>query len=70
MPNNANRSQRANNNAGQGQPEHETSRTSSDKRNPERSDLKHTDHTKDHKGDTSRSSSQGRKAASGGRVND
>jgi hypothetical protein len=64
MPNSANRSSN-NKNAGQGQPEHRTSR-SSQKDNTERSDLKHGDHSKDHKGDTSRSSNQGRKSASGG----
>lgn len=68
MPNNGNRSNSNNNDAGKGAPKERVSKDTSEKRNPERSDLKHGDHPKDHKGDTSRSSSQGRKAASGGSV--
>ena len=70
MPNSANKSKSSNKNAGHGQPKHGVQRTSSQKSNPERSDLKHEDHPKDHKGDTGRSSSQGRKSASGGRIED
>jgi hypothetical protein len=70
MPNSANRSNSGGKNSGKGGPEHRTSRNHSEKENPERSDLKHEDHPKDHKGDTSRSSSQGRKAASGGSAED
>jgi hypothetical protein len=70
MPNSANRSKTSNKNAGKGGPEHRTSRNHSEESNPERSDVKHEDHPKSHKGDTSRSSSQGRKAASGGDAED
>ncbi len=69
MPNSANRNS-GGNNSSKGQPKHETSRDASEKPNPERSDLKQGDHPKDHKADTSRSSNQGRKEASGGSVED
>lgn len=69
MPNSANRNA-GGNNASQGQPKHDVDNASSPKPNPERSDLKHGDHGKDHQGDTSRSSSQGRKEASGGETDE
>ncbi len=66
MPNSANKSN-GKQHSGQGQPkEDQTEKTSSQKENPERSDLKHGGHDKDHKGDSGRSSNQGRKSASGG----
>jgi hypothetical protein len=70
MPNSGNRSNSGNKNAGEGSQKHRTSKTSSPQNNPERSDIKHEGHPKDHKGDTSRSSDRGRKTASGGSVND
>ena len=70
MPNTANRNNSGNKNAGEGSPNHRTSGTSSQQNNPERSDIKNGDHPKHHKGDTSRSSDQGRKSASGGSVDD
>ena len=69
MPNSANRNA-GSNNVSKGQPRHDPANDSSEKPNPERSDLKHGDHEKDHKGDTSRSSSQGRKESSGGSADD
>lgn len=67
MPNEANRSN-GNSNSGQGAKHDPTTKTSSPKENPERSDIKHGsgDHPKTSEGDTSRSSNQGRKEASGG----
>jgi hypothetical protein len=71
MPNSQNRSNN-NSNAGKGQPKDRPSNDqSSEKPNPERSDIKHdTDKPKGQHGDTSRSSNQGRKEASGGSAND
>jgi hypothetical protein len=68
MPNSANRNA-GSNKGGSGHKE-EVNKTDKQKPNPERSDLKHGDHEKHHEGDTSRSSSQGRKEASGGEVED
>ncbi len=65
MPNSANRNNGGNNGT-KGQPKHVTQKASTPKPNPERSDLKNGDRPKDHPGVTSRSSSQGRKEASGG----
>lgn len=67
MPNSANRNN-GGNNASKGQPKHEPSRGSSQQTNAERSDVKHGsgDHPKTQRGDTGRSSNQGRKEASGG----
>ncbi|HYC29579.1 MAG TPA: hypothetical protein VEB42_12190, partial [Chitinophagaceae bacterium] len=65
MPNSQNRSTN-NNDSGKGQPKDHTSKASAQKSNPERSDRKHGDHPKEHRGDTGRSSNQGRKEASGG----
>lgn len=70
MPNSQNRNSGGNDNAGQGQSKDRATKASAPKPNPERSDLKHGEHDKDHQGDTSRSSNQGRKAASGGSAND
>ena len=71
MPNSANRNNGGGSNSNQGQPKHDPARGSSEKPNPERSDIKHgTDEPKSHHGDTSRSSNQGRKEASGGSVED
>ena len=70
MPNSANRNNGGGSNSNQGQPKHDPSRGSSEKPNPERSDLKQGDHPKHHQGDTSRSSNQGRKEASGGSVDE
>jgi len=67
MPNSANRNS-GDNNGSKGQPKHDVQNASSPKPNPERSDRKGDEHSKDHKGDTSRSSNQGRKEASGGRT--
>lgn len=69
MPNSANRNN-GGNNASKGQPKHDEERASSQKVNTERSDRKHGDHDKDRRGDTGRTSSQGRKSASGGSVED
>ena len=71
MPNSANRNN-GGNNGSKGQPKHDTGSRSSQKNNPERSDVKHGsgDHPKSHQGDTGRSSNQGRKEASGGSVED
>jgi hypothetical protein len=69
MPNSANRSN-GGNNASKGQPKHDEQKASSQKSNTERSDRKHGDHDKDRRGDTGRSSNQGRKSASGGSVED
>lgn len=67
MPNSANRSNSGgSNNSGKGAPKHRTSRDNSEKSNPERSDVKHSAQPKGTKGDTGRTSSQGRKSASGG----
>ena len=66
MPNQGNRSN-GNSSRGKGQTgDPMTRKTSSQTPNPERSDKKHGDHDQDRRGDTSRSSSQGRKSASGG----
>lgn len=70
MPNSGNRNNGGNKNSGEGSPRHRTSRTSSQENNTERSDIKHENPPKQHKGDTSRSSDRGRKAASGGSVED
>ena len=69
MPNSANRNA-GGNNASKGQPKHDVSNDKKSKANEERSDRKHGDHPQEHKGDTSRSSNQGRKEASGGSVED
>ena len=72
MPNSANRSKN-NNNSSKGHAEdiNNQSDAAKSKPNPERSDLKHGDHPHgDHHGDTSRSSNQGRKEASGGSAED
>jgi hypothetical protein len=71
MPNSANRSN-SGGNSNKGQPKHEPSRSSSQKPNPERSDVKHGsgDHPKTQRGDTGRSSNEGRKEASGGSAED
>lgn len=70
MPNSANR----NNNkkgSGKGHAEDMNAKGPEQKPNPERSDVKHgTDEPKSHRGDTSRSSNQGRKEASGGSAED
>lgn len=69
MPNSANKSNSSNKNAGQGHPDDPNQPASAPKPNPERSDIKHgTDEPRSHEGDTSRSSNQGRKEASGGEV--
>lgn len=65
MPNSANRNS-GGNNGSKGHPKHEPSRGSSQKPNPERSDVKHGNEEKSGKGSTGRTSSQGRKSASGG----
>lgn len=62
MPNSQNRSNN-NSNSGKGQPKDRTTKASAPKPNPERSDLKQGSPDR---GDTSRSSNQGRKRASGG----
>ena len=66
MPNSANRSNGGGSNSNQGQPKHRTSRSSSEKSNPERSDLKRGDNPKQRGENTGRTSNQGRKSASGG----
>ena len=69
MPNSANRNNNKSN-SGKGHAEDMHS-GSSQKPNPERSDIKHdTDHPSNRKGDTNRTSNQGRKEASGGEVED
>jgi hypothetical protein len=65
MPNSQNRG-KSSNNSGQGHPDDPAQKASAPKPNPERSDKKHGGHDRDHRGDTSRSSNQGRKEASGG----
>ena len=70
MPNSQNSSKHGNSSTGKGGAKHRTPRASSEKPNEERSDLKEGEHPKEHKGDTSRSSSQGRKTASGGSIDD
>ncbi len=66
MPNSANRNP-GGNNASKGHPDDPATQAAAPKPNPERSDIKHgTDEPKTHDGDTSRSSNQGRKEASGG----
>jgi hypothetical protein len=65
MPNSQNQG-KPNKNAGQGMTHDNTQKASSSQTNPERSDLKHGEHEKHHRGDTGRSSNQGRKLASGG----
>jgi hypothetical protein len=69
MPNSANKSNN-NRNAGQGQPKDRVSHTSAPKPNPERSDRKQGRSDDNNSGDTSRTSNQGRKQASGGSAND
>lgn len=69
MPNSANRNA-GGNNASKGQPKHDVGHDNKPKANDERSDRKHGDHPKESRGDTSRSSNQGRKEASGGTVED
>ena len=69
MPNSQNRNN-GNNNSGKGQPKDRPTQASAPQPNPERSDIKQGDHPKDHRGDTSRSSNQGRKEASGGSADD
>jgi hypothetical protein len=70
MPNQANRNA-GSNHSSQGHPDDPNNSSSAPKPNPERSDIKHgTDEPKTHDGDTSRSSNQGRKEASGGSAND
>lgn len=69
MPNSANRSNGANH-SGKGQPKDRIGKASAPKANPERSDKKQGEHTKDRRGDTGRTSSEGRKSASGGRATD
>ncbi|HEV7330296.1 MAG TPA: hypothetical protein VGN63_04590 [Flavisolibacter sp.] len=70
MPNSANRSNSGGGNSNKGQPKHRTSRSSSDKPNPERSDLKHGNSDNGRKGDPGRTSNEGRKRASGGSANE
>jgi hypothetical protein len=70
MPNSANRSKNGNSNAGKGQPRHDANNDSSQKANPERSDLKRGGSAKERGGDTGRTSNQGRKSASGGSAED
>lgn len=65
MPNKANRSN-GSSNSGKGQTGDAMKQTSAPKPNPERSDIKHDNDSSGQKGDTSRTSNQGRKAASGG----
>lgn len=65
MPNQGNKGN-GTSHSGQGQTGDPNLKTSAPKENPERSDIKHGDHEKHHEGDTSRSSNQGRKEASGG----
>ena len=69
MPNSANR-KAGNNKGGTGHKEDVSKSSGPSKPNTERSDLKHGDHDKHHRGDTSRSSNQGRKEASGGSAED
>lgn len=64
MPNSANR-KAGNNKAGTGHKE-EVAKTPQQKPNPQRSDKQHGSHERNHRGDTGRSSSGGRKEASGG----
>lgn len=70
MPNSQNRN--AGSNKGSvGQPAEVSNKAKAPKPNPERSDIKHdTDKPKSHRGDTGRSSNQGRKEASGGSAED
>lgn len=70
MPNSANKNNGGKSNAGQGAPRHQVSNDRGSKPNPERSDLKQGGRDQNHKGDTSRTSSQGRKSSSGGTVNE
>jgi hypothetical protein len=73
MPNSANRNSKSKskNTSGKGHAEEIDNESSSQKANPERSDVAHgTDKPKGHHGDTSRSSNQGRKEASGGSLDD
>jgi hypothetical protein len=72
MPNSANRNNGGGSNSNKGQPKHHEGRDTSENPNPERSDIKHGsgDHPKNQEGDTSRSSNQGRKEASGGSADD
>ncbi|HUC80848.1 MAG TPA: hypothetical protein VMR70_08025 [Flavisolibacter sp.] len=68
MPNSANRNNNKSN-SGKGHAEEANSGSSAPKPNPERSDVKHnTDQAFNRSGDTSRTSNQGRKEASGGEV--
>ena len=67
MPNQGNRSNGSKSNSGRGQTgDPLKKKAASQKENAERSDKKHGDHAKDRKGDTGRTSSEGRKSASGG----
>lgn len=63
MPNSANR-KAGNNKAGTGHKEDVNDKSKASKPNPERSDVKRG--TNENDGNTSRTSNQGRKAASGG----
>lgn len=66
MPNSANRNNNKSN-SGKGHAEDPNQNSSSQKSNPERSDIKNdTDHPSSRGGDTNRTSNQGRKEASGG----
>ncbi|HEU4470399.1 MAG TPA: hypothetical protein VFR58_04890 [Flavisolibacter sp.] len=70
MPNSQNRSKN-NSNAGKGHSKDISSKASAPKANPERSDLKRGGgEDRGTKGDTGRTSNQGRKRASGGSAND
>jgi hypothetical protein len=69
MSNSANRNA-GGNNASKGGPKHDVLHDNKSTANLERSDRKHGDHPKDGRGDTSRSSNQGRKEASGGSAED
>lgn len=73
MPNEANESKHSKSTNHQGQPkDRPESNSDAPKPNPERSDVKYGSHNEQdgHPGDTSRSSSQGRKEASGGSAAD
>ena len=69
MPNRANRNTGGGSNHNVGQPKHETGKTPKEKPNTERSDVKHNT-SENNDGNTSRTSNQGRKAASGGSADD
>jgi hypothetical protein len=72
MPNSANsNNKKSKTSHGKGHAEEIDSNASAQKPNAERSDIKHgTDEPQSHHGDTSRSSNQGRKEASGGTLED